>query len=163
MTLGFGNYFSVRATGNGIFSNIKRKADIFYFEVIKKDDAEMVSYENFSENQEYKELQKTQFSSWKELEEQLPLEITIPYYIPEELKADKINCLSVGEHDFQLSRSYHGDDKYLLLSIRSCDDEGYFSILADETGNMFFEKTIGVFYVNAYQKQGDILAFFQDE
>lgn len=28
---------------------------------------------------------------------------------------------------------------------------------------MLFEKTIGVFYVNAYQKQGDILAFFQDE
>ena len=69
----------------------------------------------------------------------------------------------MGEHDFQLSRSYHGDDKYLLLSIRSCDDEGYFSILADETGNMLFEKTIGGFYVNAYQKQGDILGFFQDE
>ena len=26
MTLGFGNYLSVKATGNGIFSNIKRKA-----------------------------------------------------------------------------------------------------------------------------------------
>ena len=163
VTLGFGNYFSVKATGNGIFGNIKRKADIFYFEVIKKDDAEMISYENFSENQEYEELGQRQFSSWEVLKEQLQLEIKIPYYIPEEVKADKINYLNVGDHDFQLSRSYRGDDKYILLSISSFSDEGKVSILADETENMLFEKTIGGFFVIAYKKQDDILAFFQDE
>ena len=117
MTLGFGNYLSVKATGNGIFSNIKRKADIFYFEVIKKDDAEMISYENFSENQEYEELGQRQFSSWEDLKEQLQLEVKAPYYIPDGIKADNINYLNVGNHDFQLSRSYRGDDKYILLSI----------------------------------------------
>lgn len=163
MTLGFGNYFSVKATGNGIFSNIKTKADIFYFEVIKKNDTEMVSYENFSENQEYEELQKTQFSSWEELKEQLQLEIKTPHYVPEEVKAEKINYLNVGGNDFQLSRSYRGDDKYILLSISSFSDEGKVSILADETGNMLFEKTIGDFYVIAYKNQEYISVFFQDE
>ena len=163
MTLGFGNYLSVKATGNGIFSNIKRKADIFYFEVIKKDDDEMISYENFSENQEYEELGQRQFSSWEELKEQLQLEVKAPYYIPDGIKADNINYLNVGNHDFQLSRSYRGDDKYILLSISSFSDEGNFSIFADETENILFEKTIGGFYVSAYKKQDDILAFFQDE
>ena len=163
MTLGFGNYLSVKATGNGIFSNIKRKADIFYFEVIKKDDAEMISYENFSENQEYEELGQRQFSSWEELKEQLQLEVKAPYYIPDGIKADNINYLNVGNHDFQLSRSYRGDDKYILLSISSFSDEGKFSIFADETENILFEKAIGGFYVSAYKKQDDILAFFQDE
>lgn len=163
MTLGFGNYLSVKATGNGIFSNIKRKADIFYFEVIKKDDMEILPYENISENQDYEELGQRQFSSWEVLKEQLQLEVKIPYYIPEEVKADKINYLNVGDHDFQLSRSYRGDDKYILLSISSFGDKGKVSILADETENMLFEKTIGGFYVIAYKKQDDILAFFQDE
>ena len=163
VTLGFGNYFSVKATNQGIFSNIKRKADIFYFEVIKKDDTEILPYENLSENQEYEELGKRQFSSWEELKEQLQLEVKIPYYIPEEVKAEKINYLNVGDHDFQLSRSYRGDDKYILLSISSFSDEGKVSILADETENMLFEKTIGDFYVIAYKKQEDILAFFQGE
>ena len=163
MTLGFGNYLSVKATSRGILSNIKRKADIFYFEVIKKDDTEILPYENLSENQDYEELGKRQFSSWEELKEQLQLEVKIPYYIPEEIKAEKINYLNVGGNDFQLSRSYRGDDKYILLSISSFSDEGKFSILADEIENMLFEKTIGDFYVIAYKNQEDILAFFQDE
>ncbi len=162
MTLGFGNYFSVKATGNGIFSNIKRKADIFYFEVIKKDDIELVSYENFSENQEYEKLRQRQFSSWEELEEELQLGVKIPYYVPEEVKADKINYLNVGNQDFQLSRSYRGDEKYILLSISSYREEGKISMLVDEAGEMLFEKTIGNFYVVAYQNQEDILAFFQE-
>ena len=163
MTLGFGNYLSVKATGNGIFSNIKRKADIFYFEVIKKDDDEMISYENFSENQEYEELGQRQFSSWEELKEQLQLEVKAPYYIPDGIKADNINYLNVGNHDFQLSRSYRGDDKYILLSISSYSDEGKISMLADEVGEILFEKTISDFYIVAYKNQEDILAFFQDE
>lgn len=163
VTLGFGNYFSVKATGNGIFSNIKRKADIFYFEVIKKNDTEIISYENFAENQEYQELGQMQFSSWEELKEELQLEIKIPHYIPEEIKAHKINYLNVGNQDFQLSRSYRGDEKYILLSISSYSEEGKISMLADEVGEMLFEKTIGNFYVVAYQNQEDILAFFQDE
>lgn len=161
-TLGFGNYFSVKATNQGIFSNIKRKADIFYFEVIKKDDTEILPYENFSENQEYEELGQLQFSSWEELKEQLQLEVKIPYYIPEEIKAEKINYLNIGQ-DFQLSRSYRGNEKYILLSISSFSDEGKVSVLADETENILFERTIGDFYVTAYKKQEDILAFFQDE
>ena len=163
MTLGFGNYLSVKATGNGIFSNIKRKADIFYFEVIKKDDAEMISYENFSENQKYEELGQRQLSSWEELKEQLQLEVKTPYYIPDGIKADNINYLNVGNHDFQLSRSYRGDDKYILLSISSYSDEGKISMLADEVGEILFEKTISDFYIVAYKNQEDILAFFQDE
>ena len=163
MTLGFGNYLSVKATGNGIFSNIKRKADIFYFEVIKKDDAEMISYENFSENQKYEELGQRQFSSWEELKEQLQLEVKTPYYIPDGIKADNINYLNVGNHDFQLSRSYRGDDKYILLSISSYSDEGKISMLADEVGEILFEKIISDFYIVAYKNQEDILAFFQDE
>ena len=163
MTLGFGNYLSVKASGNGIFSNIKRKADVFYFEVIKRDDAEIISYENFSENQEYEELGQRQFSSWEELKEQLQLEVKIPYYIPEDMKADKINYLNVGDHDFQLSRSYRGDEKYILLSISSYSDKGKISMLADEVGEILFEKTISDFYIVAYKNQEDILAFFQDE
>lgn len=163
MTLGFGNYLSVKATGNGLFNNIKRKADIFYFEVIKKDDAEIISYENFSENQEYEELGKRQFSSWEELEEELQIEMKTPYYVPEEIKADKINYLNVGNQDFQLSRSYRGDEKYILLSISSYSDEGKISMLADEVGEILFEKTISDFYIVAYKNQEDILAFFQDE
>ena len=163
MTLGFGNYLSVKASGNGIFSNIKRKADVFYFEVIKRDDAEIISYENFSENQEYEELGQRQFSSWEELKEQLQLEVKIPYYIPEDMKADKINYLNVGDHDFQLSRSYRGDEKYILLSISSYSDKGKISMLADKVGEILFEKTISDFYIVAYKNQEDILAFFQDE
>lgn len=163
VTLGFGNYFSVKATGNGIFNNIKRKADIFYFEVIKKNDTEIISYENFAENQEYEELGQMQFSSWEELKEELQLEVKIPHYIPEEIKADKINYLNVGNQDFQLSRSYRGDEKYIFLSISSYSEEGKISMLADEVGEMLFEKTIGNFYVVAYQNQEDILAFFQNE
>lgn len=163
MTLSFGNYLSVKATGNGLFNNIKRKADIFYFEVIKKDDAEIISYENFSENQEYEELGKRQFSSWEELEEELQIEMKTPYYVPEEIKADKINYLNVGNQDFQLSRSYRGDEKYILLSISSYSDEGKISMLADEVGEILFEKTISDFYIVAYKNQEDILAFFQDE
>ena len=163
MTLGFGNYLSVKATSRGILSNIRRKADIFYFEVIKKDDTEILSYENLSENQDYEELGQSQFASWEELKEKLQLEIKRPYYIPEEMKADKINYLNAGDYNFQLSRSYRGDDKYILLSISSFSDEGKVSILADETENILFEKTIGGFYVSAYKKQDDILAFFQDE
>ena len=163
MTLRFGNYLSVKASGNGIFSNIKRKADVFYFEVIKRDDAEIISYENFSENQEYEDLGQRQFSSWEELKEQLQLEVKIPYYIPEDMKADKINYLNVGDHDFQLSRSYRGDEKYILLSISSYSDKGKISMLADEVGEILFEKTISDFYIVAYKNQEDILAFFQDE
>lgn len=163
MTLGLGNYLSVKATNQGIFSNIKRKAGIFYFEVIKKDDTEILSYENLSENQDYEELGQRQFSSWEELKEQLQLEVKIPYYIPEEMNADKINYLNVGDHEFQLSRSYRGDDKYILLSISSFNNEWKVSILADEAENILFEKTIGDFYVIAYKNQEDILAFFQDE
>lgn len=163
MTLGFGNYLSVKASGNGIFSNIKRKADVFYFEVIKRDDAEIISYENFSENQKYEELGQRQFSSWEELKEQLQLEVKIPYYIPEDMKADKINYLNVGDHDFQLSRSYRGDEKYILLSISSYSDKGKISMLADKVGEILFEKTISDFYIVAYKNQEDILAFFQDE
>ena len=69
----------------------------------------------------------------------------------------------MGGNDFQLSRSYRGDDKYILLSISSFSDEGKVSILADETGNMLFEKTIGDFYVIAYKNQEYISVFFQDE
>lgn len=163
MTLGFSNYFSVKATGNGIFSNIKKKADIFYFEVIKKDDTEILSYENFSENQEYEELGQMQFSSWEEIKEQLQLEVKSPYHIPEGMEADKINYLNVGSHDFQLSRSYRGDEKYILLSIISYSDEGKVSVFAGETEDILFEKTIGGFYVSAYKKQDDVLAFFQEE
>ena len=163
MTLGFGNYLSVKASGNGLFNNIKRKADVFYFEVIKRDDAEIISYENFSENQEYEELGQRQFSSWEELEEELQIEMKTPYYVPEEIKADKINYLNVGNQDFQLSRSYRGDEKYILLSISSYSDEGKISMLADEVGEILFEKTISDFYIVAYKNQEDILAFFQDE
>ena len=163
VTLGFGNYFSVKATGNGIFSNIKRKADIFYFEVIKKDDTEILSYENFSENQEYEELGQRQFTSWEELKEELQLEVKIPHYIPEEITPEKISYLNAGDHNFQLSRSYRGDEKYVLLSIISYGDEGKVSVLAGETEDILFEKTIGGFYVSAYKKQDDVLAFFQDE
>lgn len=163
MTLGFGNYFSVKAINRGILDNIRRKADIFYFEVIKKDDTEILSYENPSENQDYEELGQSQFSSWEELKEELQLEIKTPYYIPEKMDADKINYLNVGDHDFQLSRSYRRDDKYILLSISSFNNEGKVSILAAEAENILFERTIGDFYVIAYKKQEDILAFFQDE
>ena len=50
-----------------------------------------------------------------------------------------------------------------LLSISSYSDEGKISMLADEVGEILFEKTISDFYIVAYKNQEDILAFFQDE
>ena len=79
------------------------------------------------------------------------------------MKADKINYLNVGDHDFQLSIIYRGDEKYILLSISSYSDKGKISMLADEVGEILFEKTISDFYIVAYKNQEDILAFFQDE
>lgn len=162
MVFGFGNYLSVKATNRGILSNIKNKVDVFYFEVIKRNSMDISETENFSEEEKHGGLEQRYFSSWEELRDELELEFKIPHKIPEKFKEERIYYQQLDD-DFEISRSYYNEDKYIKFCVGLFNDDGVYSTFVDEIGNILFEKSIGNFYVVAYKIQDNIQAFFQDE
>lgn len=157
-----GNYVSVKATNQGILTNVKEKIDVFYFDVIKKDTAESIEYNSFSDIQERSGLLSERYDSWEEVREEIQFDFKIPNYIPKGFIENEIYYQKVGEIDFEISRSYYSGDEYILFYISSFSDTGRISTVVDEVESVLFEKTIGDFYVTSYQIQNDIQAFFQD-
>ena len=158
-----GNYVSVKATNQGILTNVKEKIDVFYFEVIKKDAAESIEYSNFSDIQERSGLLSEKYNSWEEVRQEIQFDFKIPQYIPKGFVENEIYYQKIGEVDFEISRSYYSGDRYILFYIGSFSNNGRFSTLVDEVESVLFEKPIGDFYVISYQIQNDIQAFFQDD
>lgn len=163
LSLGTGNHLVVKATGHGILENIKRKADIFYFDLVKKQENEIEPYENFSADQQTGQFVVKEFSSWEEMEEKVGRKIKIPCYIPENMSEEKIHYLEVGDHNFELSRSYRKNDQYILFQAGLYRDMGKLGILSQGKEELIFEKRIGDFYAAAYQGEDSILAFFEED
>ena len=162
LSFGTGNHLVVKATGHGILENIKRKADIFYFNLVKKQEKEIEPYENFSADQQTRQLTVREFSSWEEMKGKIGRKIQVPCYIPENMSEEKIHYLEVGDHNFELSRSYRKNEQYILFQAGLYQDEGKLGILSQGKENLIFEKKIGDFDVVAYKGEDSILAFFEE-
>ena len=160
---GIGNYASVKATNQGILTNIKEKVDTFYFKVVKKEEADVSAYENYSQAEEKAELVQKSYTSWAEAKEELKFDFKIPNYIPRGFTENEIYYQKIGESDIEISRSYYSGDDYILFYVSSFSDSGKFSTLLDEVESIIWQKMIGGFYVTCYQIQDNIQAFFQDE
>ena len=162
LSFGTGNHLVVKATGHGILENIKRKADIFYFDFVKKQEKEIETYENFSAVQQTGQFMVKEFSSWEEMEEEMEREFKVPCYIPDNMSEEKIHYLEVGDHNFELSRSYRKNEQYVLFQVSLYQKDGKIGILSQEKENLIFEKKIGDFYVVGYKGEDSILAFFEE-
>lgn len=160
---GLSNYVSVRATDQGILKNIKESVDRFYFEVIKYDESETVDLEKYSELENKIEMTQWSYNTWEAVKNGSGYIFKIPYYIPAGFTMNKIYLQKIGEHDFEISTSYYKTDKYIKFYVRCFSEEGKFSTLVEDLGDILYEKTIGEFYVKTYLVQDSIQAFFQEE
>lgn len=158
---GTGNHIVVKATGQGILANIKRKADIFYFDFVKNKE-EMEEYTNLQEDQEIESLAVKEFSSWETLKEEEQVNFRVPKYIPKKMDFGKIQYLKIPDSGFELSRSYENETAYIRLHISAYGEEGKTGILSQNIEHQLYEKRIGDYVVTTYQGEGYILAFFEE-
>lgn len=161
--LGMGNYASVRATNKGIFTNIKDRIDIFYFDVIQHTSTDSVSVENLQSNQQIVDLQVTTYSSWEELIEKNNLDILIPYYIPEDYEAENIYYQKKDTLDMGISRYYYKDSNFVRFTVRVFGGSGKWSSYLDETEDSSFERVINSINVIFSKTDDSIQASFQHE
>ena len=158
---GTGNHIVVKATGQGILANVKRKADIFYFDLIKNKE-EMEEYTNLQKEQQIEALAVKEFSSWETLKKEEQVNIRVPEYIPKNLESGNIQYLEITDNGFELSRSYENETAYIRLHISAYGEEGKTGILSQNIEHQLYEKRIGDYVVTAYQGEGYILAFFEE-
>lgn len=158
-----GNYVSVKATNKGIVTLVRERADIFYFDVLKKDTEESAAYDNFSDIQRKNELSGNTYESWEKIKSDVEYDFRIPYFIPKGFEGNDISFQEMGEVGFMISRSYYFEDKYIRFYIRAFITEGMTSSLIQDVDTIVYEKTVGDKYVTCYQVEENIQAFFQEE
>ena len=160
---GLGNYVSVRATNQGILTNVKEQIGVFYYEIVKKDAVESSEYEKFSDVQENNELLDKKYNSWKEVKAVAEHNFRTPSYIPEEFIGESIHYQTMGNTEFIISRSYYKEDGYIRFFIKSFSDNGKWSAVVDDVETILYEKTIGDVFVTCYQIEENNQAIFQED
>lgn len=157
------NIYSVRATSKNLFTHIKEKAYIIYFDVLGNSNRETEKPVEPSDEQRVEDFSGEIYDSWEELIETEQLEFKIPNYIPEGLEAQPIHLQRVAQNDIGVSRQYLNSKHNMRILIRTMSENGKWLAAVDELENFIGEKEINGFQVSFYQVEDAVQAMFQDE
>ena len=160
-----GNYISVSATSKDIFTFVKSKAYVMYFDVFEKSDSEKTENDDSSAIQETLTPADQQAASWEEAQEISGLGFKIPQFIPGELEAQIIHIQIAEENDVGISRQYYNrdDNNYVRFLIRYISGNGKWMSAMDKMNNLIEQKEINDYAVSFYQTDDAIQAMYQDE
>lgn len=165
LILGMGNIISVRATSNDIFTFIKNKAYVMYFDVFEKSNREKPSIDNSLVVQEPLLFENKQVDSWEESQIITGLSFKTPQFIPEGLSARTIHIQMTENDDIGISRQYYNDndESSVRFLIRCIKGNGKWMSAMDQVDNKIEQKEINEYSVSFYQADDMIQAIYQDE
>ncbi|TCL55226.1 uncharacterized protein DUF4367 [Kineothrix alysoides] len=160
-----GNYISVRATSKDIFTFVKDKAYVMYFDVFEKSNSEKAENDDSSAIQETLTPEDQQAASWEEAQKISGLGFKIPQFIPEGLEAQIIHIQITEEKDVGISRQYYNrdDNSNVRFLIRYISGNGKWMCAMDKMNNLIEQKEINDYMVSFYQTDDAIQAMYQDE
>ncbi len=160
-----GNYISVRATSKDIFTFVKDKAYVMYFDVFEKSNSEKAEDDDSSAIQETLTPEDQQAASWEEAQKISGLGFKIPQFIPEGLEAQIIHIQITEEKDVGISRQYYNrdDNSNVRFLIRYISGNGKWMCAMDKMNNLIEQKEINDYMVSFYQTDDAIQAMYQDE
>lgn len=162
LLLGACNYISVRATSKDIFTNLKEKVYIVYFDVLKSKDEDRAGYDRTKDFQEILDMEERLCESWEEAREAAGRKFKIPQYIPEGMKLQKIHVQQSGESDLGISAQYLDGTCNLRIFIRSLNGDGKWLSATDGLEYPPEEKEINELQVSFFHSDDAVHAMFQD-
>ncbi len=157
-----GNYISVRATNRGIFTNIKERAYILYFDVFGKSSYEKEDIEIEDIEESAVDVPKQEVESWKDAQTITGIKCLFPHYIPEDLCHKEISVQLDNENNIGISGQYYNDTKSVRVIIRSLGDIGVWSSVRQNREGFIEQVRWGNNDVFLYQIDDALQAIFQD-
>ncbi len=160
--LGVCNFISVRATSKGIFTNLKEKVYIVYFDVLKNKDREKPSRDRAEEFQEIVDMEENICESWEAAQNAVGTGFKIPQYVPEGMTLQKIHIQQSGESDLGISAQYLDGTYSLRLLIRTISEDGKWLSATDGLEYPPDKKEINALEISFFHSDDAIHAMFQD-
>lgn len=157
------NYISVKATSKNVFTNIKEKVYILYFDVMGSYTRDNENVEDIGDMQEVVGIEEETYDSWDELGQTLNVSFKIPYYIPEGLEPQKIHVQKSGEKDIGISRQYLKENTNITILMRTVGENGKWLSATDQLESLTEKKELNGFEVSFYQVDDALQAVFQDK
>lgn len=157
------NYISVKATSKNVFTNIKEKVYILYFDVMGSYTRDNENVEDIGDMQEVVGIEEETYESWDELGQTLNVSFKIPYYIPEGLEPQKIHVQKSGEKDIGISRQYLKENTNITILMRTVGENGKWLSATDQLESLTEKKELNGFEVSFYQVDDALQAVFQDK
>lgn len=161
--IGICNYVTVRATSKDIFTLVKEKAYILYFDVVGKSTMEKADESNGQTILESLEIEEQLADTWKEAQNMIQFKFKIPYFIPKGLEAKTIHVQVADEKNIGISRQYYNNYNNVRILIRSIDGNGKWISATDKMDKLVSQKEINGYSVSFYQTDDAVQAVYQDE
>ena len=160
--LGVCNFISVRATSRDIFTNLKEKVYIVYFDVLKGRAGDNVGYDRTEDFQEIVDMEESVCESWEEAQEATGRVFKVPQYVPEGMELQKIHVQQSGESDLGISAQYLNGTNSLRILIRTISENGKWLSATDGLEYPPDNKEINAFQISFFHSDDATHAMFQD-
>lgn len=156
------NFITVKATSKDIFSFVKEKAYILYFDVLGQGIKEEAAKDNSQYIQREFITEEQVVESWEEAESIVQTNFKTPQYIPDGLESESIHVQFVDKNDMGISRQYFNKQNSIRFLIRSADGAGKWTVATDEMDDLIIQKEINGSMVSIYKTDDTIQAVYQD-
>lgn len=154
---GIGNIISVKATNKDLFSFVKEKAYLFYYETLgnnkELDSQDITDY--------VQDVHESIYESWDELKENSDIDVLMPCYVPDGFEAMPIHLQRASVEDIGISLQYVKDELYVKLLIRTVSENGKMMYSVDKYAELTDKKIINGNEVFLFQTEDKLQLLFQ--